>query len=129
MQGLTYLRDDSHRLNHAIGHIERMRAHEAYAFNAIDCRYGFQQIGKIRITAFRTVAVIRVHGLSQQSDFARALTNAIADFRKDLFHRMVTLSPSNVRNDAVRAGVVTAAHDRDEGGNFVANSGDGVFEV
>src|ERR1051326_4152149 len=109
MHRLATLRHGCHRLDHTVGHVERMRADEPYALDAVHTGHRRQQISES--ISFIPVGIYR---LPQQCDFPCALRNTIADFTEYLIERMVDLTAAHKRNDAIRAGIVASPHDGHE---------------
>ena len=100
-----------------------MRADESYPIDALRRGDSSKQIPEAIL-----IVTIGIYRLAKQSDLASPFTYAVADLAEDLFCRMIDLAPSHVWHDAVRAGIVTATHDRDEGGHFVVDGWNGIIE-
>ena len=70
----------------------------------------FQQIGKIAILP--RILSVRIHVLTKQGNIPIALGYQRPHLGDDLVSPSASLPSANVRNDAVRAKIVTAVHDR-----------------
>ena len=110
---LADLRQLGHRVEQLVVHPIRMRGQEANTLDAVNAVDHAQQIGQIGAVA--EILAIAIDDLAQERHFLHALRRQRADFARDVADRPAALDAAPKRDDAERAGVRAAVHDRDVG--------------
>ena len=100
-----------HRGDDGRAKVLRMRAREANPLDSVNGVAGAQKLAKLDARLERQVAAVRVHVLAEQGDLANPLARQALDLRDNLARPAALLSPSDGRDDAVRALRVAAHRD------------------
>src|SRR3989338_6525212 len=126
MEMLADFRKVAHRLKETFARVLRVAGKEPYPLDAVDLIYPLQQLHKRGrpIGGHPILIFIGIHILSEQSHFLITVISQRTYLFDNTLCRPADFPASDIRNDTVRAKIITTLHNRDKSGNPFCLIGD-----
>src|SRR5258705_2078245 len=109
---LADLGQPCHLADHLIGHVARIRGHEADAHQPGDLAEPLHQVGEVTVAG--QIQPVGLEGLAEPRELGGAGGHEVARLDQQLFQRAAALDPTPRGHDAIGADLVAAQHDRQE---------------